>query len=315
MNHFPAAIERARDALRDAAAAGASILPCGRRTRLRRHAPQAAPDRWLELGEMSGLVWLDAADQTCEAGAGTSPAALERELAPHGLMLGVDAPGAEAGTLGGLFLAPDLSLLHRALGPPRDQVLGGSWLLAGGETVRTGARVVKSVAGYDLTRLFLGSRGRLAACLTLVLRLQPRPRDLHCFRVADPLRLRAAALPDPDWFFQADGDSAMAAWQGCAPRHEVLAPCSPEEFHAERARCLAAFAACPLRLAHAAPPAQRPRGPCDWNALQEGAEAAAALPAGAARLPLPGSSPWLAPIAAACAPGAVPFGERPGGAR
>jgi FAD/FMN-containing dehydrogenase len=309
---YPSEVEKARAALRDAAAAGASILPCGRRTRLHRHAPDAAPDRWLELRSLRGIVWLDAADQTCEAGAGTSPAALDQELAAHGLMLGVDAPLAEEGSLGGLFQAPDLSLLHRSLGPPRDQVLGGSWLLADGQTVRTGARVVKSVAGYDLTRLFLGSRGRLAACLTIVLRLQPRPRDLRTFRVSDPSALRSASLPDPDWFFQTDATAAWAAWRGCSPRHASLAPCSPEEFHGARARCLAAFAACPARIAHASAPAQRPHGPFDWNALQEGTVDNGAASAGAIHVPLRDASPWLHQIAAAIAPSGVPFGCRPG---
>lgn len=314
MNHFLPELEQARAVQREAAARGASLLPCGRRSRLLRHEPGARPDLWLEMHAMRGLVWLDPADQTCEVGAGTAPAELARELAPHGLMLGADAPCAETGSLGGLFLAPDMSLLHRAAGPPRDQVLGGSWLLADGSLVRTGARVVKSVAGYDLTRLFLGSRGRLAACVTLVLRLQPQPRDHRCFRVADPQALRAANLPDPDWFFQADASSAMASWQGFAPRHETLQPCSEEEFHAARARCLAAFAACPTRVAHAEAPSHRPRGPFDWNALQEGAAADAVLPAGASRVPLLNASPWLAKIAAACAPSAVPYGCRAGGA-
>lgn len=314
MSAFAAEIARARESVRAAGADAVPILPCGRRTRLARHAPEAAPGRWLELGALRGIVWLDAADQTCEAGAGTSPAELDRALAPHGLMLAADAPGAEAGSLGGLFLAPDLSLLHRAYGPPRDQVLGGTWLLADGAEVRTGARVVKSVAGYDLTRLFLGSRGRLAACLTLVLRLQPRPRDLRCFQVSDPLALRAAGLPDPDWFFQPDADSAWAAWSGFAPDHATLTSCDAAEFQAARARCLEAFAACPARIAHRLPPA-RPLGPCDWNALQEGARAGAAVPAGARRLPHGADSPWLAELAAACAPGASPFNFGSGGAR
>lgn len=311
---FAAEVDQARATLREAAAAGASILPCGRRTRLLRHAPEAAPDRWLELGSLRGIVWLDAADQTCEAGAGTSPAELDEALLPHGLMLGVDAPSAAEGSLGGLFQSPDLSLLHRSLGPPRDQVLGGSWLLADGQTVRTGARVVKSVAGYDLTRLFLGSRGRLAACLTLVLRLQPRPRNLHACRVSDPMAFRSAPLPDPDWFFQTDERAAWAAWQGVRPQHAALESCSVEEFHAARARCLAAFAACPARIAHESAPAQRPRGPFDWNALQEGTSAAVAAPTGAIRLPGREPSPWLRRIVTAIAPSGVPFGCRPGAA-
>ncbi len=308
MSSWDAAVAAARERLRAAIADGTSILPCGRRSRIARHAPAAAPSRWLELGELRGLLWLDAADQTCEVGAGTAPAELDAWLEPHGLMLAVDAPQAQAGSLGGLFLAPDLSLLHRAYGPPRDQVLGGSWLLADGTVVRTGARVVKSVAGYDLTRLFLGSRGRLAACLSLILRLQPRPRALQCRRVLDPVRLRARPLPDPLWFFQERAGACFAAWDGFAPTDALLAPCDAEQFAAARAACLAAFAQAAARLAHARPPAAEVAGPMDWNSLQQACAAETPAPPAARRLPHASDSPWLERLAKACAPSGARFG-------
>jgi FAD/FMN-containing dehydrogenase len=307
---FAAEIAAARDLLRAAAADGAAVLPCGRRSRLARHAPDARPDRWLELDGLRGIVRLDAEDQTCEVGAGTAPAELDAELAPHGLMLAVDAPCAVEGTLGGLMLAPDLSLLHRAYGPPRDQVLGGRWLLADGAEVRTGARVVKSVAGYDLTRLFLGSRGRLAACITLTLRLQPRPRALHTYRVLSPPLLRTAAVPDPVWFFQPRAGAAYAAWDGIEPAHATLAPCPLEEFATARVACLSAFAALPVRWAFAGAPERAPDGACDWNALQAGARAGESPATGAVRTPPIADSLWLPALAAACAPDAPPFGTR-----
>lgn len=304
---FPAATAAAREFLRAAAADGARVAPCGRRSRIARHRPHAAPDRWLDCSGFDGLVWLDAADQTCEAGAGTAPAALEAALRPHGLMLAVDAPGPEHGSLGGLVMAPDLSLLHGAYGPPRDQVLGASWMLADGTVTRTGARVVKSVAGYDLTRLLLGSRGLLAACLTLVLRLQPLPRALHAARVRDAAALRDAALPDPLWHFQSARGASWAAWDGFLPSHPLLTPVAEEIFHQERRRALDAFAQRPRRIAHASVPDLAPEGPMDWIALQEGCDAAATVPAQAVAIPGRARPPWLAELAHACAPGAPPF--------
>lgn len=306
-SHFAAETRAARELLRAAAADRLPVAPCGRRTRLRRHRPRAAPARWLDCTAFRGLVWLDAADQTCEVGAGTAPAALDAELAAHGLMLAVDAPQSEAGTLGGLFLAPDLSLLHRAYGPPRDQVLGGSWMLADGAVVRTGARVVKSVAGYDLTRLFLGSRGLLAACISLVLRLQPRPRALRTARVGDSAALRAAGLPDPLWHFQETGGAAWAAWDGFFPAHPLLESADEAAFHAARARTLAQFAELPGRIAHARTPVRTPDGPMDWSALQQGCGASAPLPEDAVALPALRAPRRLAALALACAPGAPPF--------
>jgi len=253
------------------------------------------------------MVWLDAEDQTCEVGAGTAPATLDAELAGHGLMLAVDAPCAAEGTLGGVFLAPDLSLLHGAYGPPRDQVLGGTWMLADGSVVRTGARVVKSVAGYDLTRLFLGSGGFLAAALSLVLRLQPRPRCLSTSRVRNVATLRAAALPDPLWHFQESNGNAWAAWDGHTPQLSVLEPVSKEEFHEARLRALAQFAELPRRFAHAFAPTDDPAGPMDWSALQEGRSSAGFAPAEAITIPTCARPPWLDALTEACAPGALPF--------
>lgn len=306
---FPAAVAAACAELRAAHADGATIAPCGRRTRLRRHRPRAAPDRWLESAGFRGVVWLDAADQTVEVGAGTSAAELDDALAESGWMLGVDAPQAGDGTLGGLFLAPDLSLLHGAYGPPRDQVLGGCWMLADGSVVRTGARVVKSVAGYDLTRLLLGSRGLLAVCISLTLRLLPPPRELRCARVADPLVLLRADLPAPLWHFQERGGGAWAAWEGFLPEHDALAEAGEAEFRGAKARTLAAFARLPRRIAHATTPAVAPAGPMDWSALQEGCDDPAVAPPGAVSLPATGAPAHHASLARACAPDAPAFAD------
>ncbi|HEX9793492.1 MAG TPA: FAD-binding oxidoreductase, partial [Planctomycetota bacterium] len=192
----PADAEAAADLLATARAEGRCVLPRGRGTRVARHSPESAPDLWLSSSQWRTIHALSPDDQTCEVDAGLAPSVLEAALAPHGLELAVNAPGPAAGTLGGLFLAPDLSLLQAAWGPPRDQVLGARWLLADGSVVNTGARVVKSVAGYDVTRLFLGSRGRLACCLRLILRLRPRPRAARWFRI-DPAQLCRWLAADP----------------------------------------------------------------------------------------------------------------------
>ena len=193
----PDSVAALADALRAAQADGVTVLPRGRGSRLLRHAPTAAPARWLSTAALQGVRWIDVADQTCEVEAGLAPAALEALLAPHRLTLGVLAPCAGAGTLGGLFLSGELSLLHAACGPPRDQVLGGEWLLADGSRIRSGARVVKSVAGYDLTRLLLGSRGRLAVCTALTLRLRPLPRRVDWWQCADPQAWSRCRRPRP----------------------------------------------------------------------------------------------------------------------
>lgn len=166
--------ESAVQAVLDAAAEERRLRIAGTQSRRWLHpAGDAAEHNLLELKALDQLVWIDSEDRTCCVQAGMRLADLQAVLAEHGLMLPY-FDGSE-GTVGGAFVGGSPSLTSKAWGLPRDQVLGGKWLLPDGRIVRSGSRVVKSVAGYDVTRLFLGSRGRLAACLELTLRLRPRP--------------------------------------------------------------------------------------------------------------------------------------------
>ncbi len=186
----------AADLLREAHAGGRVLRPCGKRSRARLTLARD-DESWLSLTALDGIHWIDAADFTCEVGAGLSPARLDQTLAEHGLMLGVLAAGAKDGTLGGMFQAREPSLLAGSAGLPRDQVLGARWLLPDGSEVPSGARVVKSVAGYDVTRLLLGAAGRLAANTRLILRLRPRPKALRWFHL-DPT-FEAPLQAPPAW--------------------------------------------------------------------------------------------------------------------
>ena len=180
------------------------------------------------------------------------------------------APGASEGTLGGLFLSQEVNLLQAAYGPARDQVLGARWLLADGTAIRTGARVVKSVAGYDLTRLLLGSEGRLAVCLSLTLRLRPRPARLHWRRLPYAAWLEArASLPTPRHAFTLDQGDGYLAWPDPMPAvAEGFGSCTPEKGVAALQALLETFGSHPRRVALAAAPDHAPPGPWDWSSLQ-----------------------------------------------
>ena len=96
-----------------------------------------------------------------------------RALAPHGQMLALDPPGDP--TIGAC-LAGDLSGPRRhRYGAMRDLVIGVTVVLADGTIASSGGKVVKNVAGYDLGKLFSGSRGRLGLIARVALRLHPRP--------------------------------------------------------------------------------------------------------------------------------------------
>ena len=168
--------EEAREMVQAAAEAGTALRIRGHASRAWLHPIDARPDcSELRLGGLRGMRWIDAGDRTCRVQAGTSLAELDEALAEAELML--PFWDGSAGSVAGAFLGGGPSLFGAAWGMPRDQVLGARWILPDAREVRSGTRVVKSVAGYDLTRLLLGSRGRLAACTELTLRLRPRPRQ------------------------------------------------------------------------------------------------------------------------------------------
>ncbi len=121
----------------------------------------------------SDIVEHEPGDLTCIVEGGIRLSALRAALAEHGQRLSLDPPGDP--TLAECLL-DDLSgpLRHR-FGTMRDLVLGVTVLLPDGTRANAGGKVVKNVAGYDLGKLFCGSRGRLGSVERLALRLHPLP--------------------------------------------------------------------------------------------------------------------------------------------
>lgn len=105
--------------------------------------------------------------------AGTTLAEIDAALAPHGLWWPVDA--APHRTLGAVLATAGPYPGRTGYGPVRDWVLGIEAVMAGGERHRLGGSTMKNVAGYDLTRLLVGSRGTLGLIGAATLRLLPRP--------------------------------------------------------------------------------------------------------------------------------------------
>ncbi|MEU3230019.1 FAD-binding oxidoreductase [Nocardiopsis alba] len=142
------------------------------------------------LVDTSGLSWIDhnAGDLVVEVGAGTPVADLERVLAEAGQRLSYD-PVRSGGTVGGA-LATGLSGPGRLLaGALRDLVIGMTVVRADGVVARSGGRVVKNVAGYDLAKLHTGGYGTLGIIVSATFRLHPRP---------PAVRLVSAPAPSPE---------------------------------------------------------------------------------------------------------------------
>jgi glycolate oxidase FAD binding subunit len=109
---------------------------------------------------------------TVEAGARLDD--VQKELAGHGQRIALDPPEPGA-TIGGVVATGASGPLRLRYGTPRDQLIGITVVLADGTVAKSGGKVVKNVAGYDLGKLFTGSFGTLGAIASVTLKLQPMP--------------------------------------------------------------------------------------------------------------------------------------------
>jgi glycolate oxidase FAD binding subunit len=130
-------------------------------------------DTRLSTARLDRILEHEPGDLTAIVEAGLRLSELQAYLAGHGQMLALDPPGDP--TIGAC-LAGDLSGPRRhRYGAMRDLVIGVTLVLPGGLVASSGGKVVKNVAGYDLGKLFSGSRGRLGLIARVSLRLHPRP--------------------------------------------------------------------------------------------------------------------------------------------
>jgi D-lactate dehydrogenase (cytochrome) len=170
---LPDDVEGVRRVLRVAVRHGVQVEVVG--TRVREAAGTDAGLR-LSTGRLKGVDLHDPADLTVSVGAGTVAGELNRRLAEVGQWCAVDGPGAENRSMGGLTAGGDALALAAAFGGLRDQLLGMTLVTGDGRVLSLGGAVVKNVAGFDLVRLAVGSRGRLGVVTRVVLRTWPRPR-------------------------------------------------------------------------------------------------------------------------------------------
>jgi glycolate oxidase FAD binding subunit len=125
-------------------------------------------------------------DLTLTARAGATLASISKATSAEGQWLALDPFGAQAGTLGATIATGSSGPLAHAFGTPRDTVLGLEVVTGTGEIVRAGGRVVKNVAGFDLTRLFTGAWGTLAVITEATVRLRARPERDESLAIALP---------------------------------------------------------------------------------------------------------------------------------
>jgi FAD/FMN-containing dehydrogenase len=138
----------------------------------------------MDLTAPVGVVEYEPAEMVVRVGSGTTCAALDAVLAEHGQMVPLDPPDPHGATVGAVLAAGRSGIRRLRYGPVRDTVLEVTMVLGDGTTVKAGGPVVKNVTGYDLCRLFVGSRGTLGFLVECVVRCQPRPQVARWWRSA-----------------------------------------------------------------------------------------------------------------------------------
>lgn len=179
-------------ALEEARAAGRTVVPVGAGGRTG-PLPPDGPFEVLSLEALAGVEEHEPGDLTFTARPGTTLEGLDEVLAPHGQWLPVDPPGAPGRTLGGVVATGLGGSLHAGYGAVRDQVLGLSLVTGDGRLLRLGGRVMKNVAGFDLVRLAVGSRGALGVVVSVSMRVFPRPRATRVLVLDGPDEVVLAA--------------------------------------------------------------------------------------------------------------------------
>jgi glycolate oxidase FAD binding subunit len=148
----------------------------------------------LSTRRISGITEHEPADLVAGVRAGTPLALLQRELSPHGQELALDPAGGVEGTVGAVLALGAAGPLRARHGTPRDIVLGAEVATADGRLLRFGGRVVKNVAGYDVARLLVGSRGTLGIITAAYVLLRALPTADRTLLFATGSAAEAAAL-------------------------------------------------------------------------------------------------------------------------
>jgi len=170
----------------------AAVVPWGSGTAMALGNLPRTYDLALVTRSLSRIMEYEPADLTLTVQAGITMAALADELKRHGQLLPLDAP--EEATLGGVLATGAFGPRRHAYGPVRDWVLGVRVVHADGRATKAGGRVVKNVAGYDMTKLYLGSLGTLGVIVEASLKVTPLPAVEETWAAVCPSSLEAVRL-------------------------------------------------------------------------------------------------------------------------
>ncbi|QLJ00145.1 FAD-binding protein [Streptomyces sp. NEAU-sy36] len=172
---LPRTVEQVQHVMRTATELRVPVVPQGARSGLSGAANASDGCIVLSLVKMDRILEINPVDRVAVVEPGVINAALSRAVGEHGLYYPPDPSSWEMCTIGGNIGTGSGGLCCVKYGVTAEYVLGLDVVLADGRLMSTGRRTAKGVAGYDLTRLFVGSEGSLGIVVRAVLALKPKP--------------------------------------------------------------------------------------------------------------------------------------------
>jgi len=192
-------------ALRWANDAGVAVAPRGGGTKLEWGNRPTRLELILSTARLNHIVEHVWADMTLVVEAGTTLGQLQQALAQHGQRIATDPLWPERATVGGILSTNDSGTLRLRYGGLRDLVIGVTLALPDGTLAKSGGKVVKNVAGYDLPKLATGALGTLGVITQAAFRLHPVPAT-----EGRTLTFRAASVSDANRLIVELQGSALA---------------------------------------------------------------------------------------------------------
>lgn len=163
---------------------GIVVAARGGGTKLGWGAPPRSLDVVISTKRLDKILEHAWADMTATVEAGCTVGCLQEELAKHGQRLAIDPLFPERATIGGLVATNDSGALRIRYGSVRDLIIGTTVALPDGTLAKSGGKVVKNVAGYDLQKLMTGAFGTLGIITQATFRLHPLPRESQSLSIS-----------------------------------------------------------------------------------------------------------------------------------
>jgi glycolate oxidase FAD binding subunit len=193
---LPGSAGEVADCLRVCSEAKLSVIPAGFMTWLDGGNPLRRADLVLSLRRMSRVVDYSPPDLTITVEAGASLCDLNSLALKEGQWLPLDPPGYSNASVGAVVSCASSGPLRFGFGTPRDYVIGLRLAHVDGALSKSGGRVVKNVAGYDMNKLYVGSFGTLGVITETTFKLRPKPETVMTLSIEEENPARLALIAE-----------------------------------------------------------------------------------------------------------------------